>query len=363
MGSALSSLVIIGTWFLLLLGALSAVCWAGCVWVARRRRAVAVGLGLLAALLTLATAADTVNAHYGYLPRAADVLGLTSWPTASVREVVATSPRPNAAGGEQPAGGRHPDGAVVHLPVAGVRSGFGTHSALVYVPPQYFTDLKARFPVVYLFHGSPGIPLDWYRAGQAAKIGATLAREGRPAILVAPALGHGWLDDSECVDRPGERIETYLLDDVIPTVDRLLRAVPDRADRVFAGISAGGFCALNLGLRHRDLVETIVDISGLAKPTHSGGMAGLFGNRPDLAAVTAANNPQRYAPTLPPNPPTRVWLSGGLMDFGTLADLRMIALALHGRPGFTTVLRPRPGGHDFAVWRPALRDGLRWALP
>lgn len=351
MGSALSSLVIVGTWFLLVLGALSAICWAGCVWMTRRRRAVAVGLGFLAALLTLATAADTVNAHYGYLPRAADVLGLTSWPTASVREVVGPAPRP------------HPDGAVVHLPIAGIHSGFGTHSALVYVPPQYFTEPDARFPVVYLFHGSPGIPLDWYRAGQAAKTGAALALAGRPAILVAPPLGHGWLDDSECVDRPGERIETYLVDDVLPTVDNLLRAVPDRAGRVFAGISAGGFCALNLGLRHRDLVGTIVDISGLARPTHTGGMTGLFGNRPDLAAVTAANTPESYSATLPPNPPTRVWLSCGLMDFGPLGDIRKMALALYGRPGFTTVLRLRPGGHDFGVWRPALRDGLRWALP
>ncbi|KDA41326.1 MULTISPECIES: esterase family protein [unclassified Frankia] len=358
----LGSLVVIGKWFLLSLAGMSLACWAGCGWLAHRRRAghrnrvgrpAAFGMGVLAMLLTLVTAADLVNAYYGYLPRVDDVIGVKSWPTGSAREAAAPAPP-------------HPDGSVIDLLVPGTHSGFGVKEAkqaLVYLPPQYFTEPHVRFPVVYLLHGSPGVPVDWYRAGRAAQVGALLAGVGRPAILVAPRLSHGWLDDSECVDRPGENIETYLIDDVISTVDRRLRAIADRADRIFVGMSAGGFCALNLGLRHRDLVETIIDMSGMSKPTHDGGMVGLFGNRPDLALVVAANTPARYAATLPPFPPMRVWLDCGHGDHEALGDTEAMARALGERPGFDVVLRLRPGGHDFGVWRPALRDSLLWAVP
>jgi len=349
----LGSVVVIGKWFLLALAGLSLACWACCIWLGRRGRGRggAIGVGTLAVLVTLATAADLVNAHFGYLPRVDDVIGVRSWPAAPVRDAVAQVPaRP------------HPHGSVITLPVAGPRSGFGTHGALVYLPPQYFTDPHARFPVVYLLHGTPGAPVDWYRANRAAVVGALLADAHDPAILVAPRLSHGWLDDSECVDRPGEHIETYLIDDVIPSVDARLRTLPDRADRVFAGMSAGGFCALNLGLRHRDLVETIVAMSALDEPTHSGGMAALFGPRPDLAAVAAANTPVRYATELRPTPPMRIWLDCGRDDHDALRDTRTMAALLTHRGGFDVTLRLRPGGHDYGVWRPALRDGLRWAV-
>ncbi|EIV91269.1 esterase family protein [Frankia sp. QA3] len=349
----MGSLVIIGKWFLLTLAGVTLAAWVGWLRLARRgRRAAAAGTAGVAVLLSLATAADLVNAHYGYLPRVDDVIGVRSWPTASTRDAVAAAPART-----------HPHGSVIDLPVPGARSGFGVQQALVYLPPQYFTEPHARFPVVYLMHGSPGVPVDWYRADRAAQTGAWLAGDHRPAILVAPRLSHGWLDDSECVDRPGEHIETYVVDDVIPTIDARLRARPDRADRVFAGMSAGGFCALNLGLRHRDLVGSIVDMSGMDRPTHDGGMVGLFGHRPDLARVAAANTPARYAATLAPDPPVRIWFDCGLGDHESLGDTRAMASILGRRSGFTVRLRLRPGGHDFGVWRPALRDGLAWALP
>jgi enterochelin esterase-like enzyme len=348
----MGSLVVIGKWFLLGLGAVTVAAWALCARLARRGRLVTVATASLAFLLTLATVADLVNAHYGYLPRLDDVVGVKSWPTASSRDTVAAATPVRT----------HPQGSVVSLPVPGTHSGFGAQQALVYLPPQYFSEPWARFPVVYLMHGSPGVPVDWYRANRAAQTGAWLAGRHRPVILVAPRLSHGWLDDSECVDRPSEHIETYVIDDVIPTIDARLRVRADRADRIFAGMSAGGFCALNLGLRHRDLVGTIVDMSGMDRPTHDGGMVGLFGHRRDLARVVAANTPAGYAAHLSASPSMRIWFDSGLGDHEALGDTRTMAAVLGSRPGFTVMLRLRPGAHDFGVWRPALREGLDWAL-
>ena len=346
----MGSIVVVGVWFLASIFGLAVAGWLATALLHGRRRSLTVVLAALSGLLTLAGAADLVNAHYSYLPRVDDVIGVRSWPTAPTRVVSEPAPAP------------HRSGSVVSLPVPGPRSGFGAHAALVYLPPEYFIQPGARFPVVYLLHGSPGAPVDWFRANRAAAIGSRLARAGRPAILVAPRLSHDWLDDSECVERPTEHIETYLVDDVIPTIDRSLRTRADRDDRVFAGMSAGGFCALNLGLRHRDLVATIIAMSGLDRPTHTGGMATLFGRRPDLAAVVAANSPVGYANDLSATPPTRVWLDCGRADRESIGDTRAMATLLGAR-GLDVVLRLRGGGHTYAVWRPALADSLSWAVP
>jgi len=352
----MGSLLVISPGFVIALGCLAAVAWASGGWLRHRRaahrRAWRVVLVVLATVLTLLTGADAVNAYYGYLPRLDDVLGVQTWPTAPYAQVTSASTTPT---------GEHRRGAVVVMPLPGRVSGFGLHVGLVYLPPQYFTDSSARFPVVYLLHGSPGAPVDWFRANRAADVAARLAGEGRPVILVAPLMSRGWLDDSECVDRPTEHVETYLVNDVIPAVDAALRTVPRRDDRILVGNSAGGFCALNIGLRHRSLFGTLVVLSGFARPTHDGGMAGLFGHRPDLPALAAANDPSRYAATLSPSPAMRVWFDCGRGDTESLRDELALAPVLR-RKGFTVVVRQRPGGHDYGVWRPALRDGLGWAV-
>jgi enterochelin esterase-like enzyme len=231
---------------------------------------------------------------------------------------------------------------------------------MVYFPPQYFTDRTRRFPVVYLLHGSPGAPVDWFRAARASDAGYEVAREGHPVILVAPRASHNWTDDSECVDRPNERVATYVVKDVVREIDARFRTIASRADRVVAGNSAGGYCALNLGLRNRDLFSAVIDLSGFDRPTHDGGLKRLFGNRPDLASVAAANSPISYVPSLSPTPQVRLWLDCGRSDTGARRDTVNIADELADR-GFDVTLHIRPGGHDYGVWRPALAQGLSWA--
>lgn len=346
------SLLVISANFLAGLVLVSLVMWGVAVWRGRKRRWVsATGFAMLAVVLSVATAADFVNAEYKFLPRVADVLGLRTWPTARLVDV--STPLPPV----QPA---HPKGAVVSVRLPGVESGFGAPEALVYFPPQYFSQPTRRFPVVYLLHGSPGSPIDWFRAAKAADAGLTVARAGHPVILVAPRASHDWSDDSECVDRPNEHIATYLVKDVVREIDARFRTIATRSARAIAGNSAGGYCALNLGLRNRDEFSTVIDLSGFDRPTHDGGLKGLFGSRPDLAAVAAANTPVDYVPTLNPTPTIRLWLDCGRSDTTARRDTVNIAQKLADR-GFDVVLRLRPGGHDYGVWRPALVEGLNWA--
>lgn len=308
----------------------------------------------LAGLTFAASVADAVNVHFGYLPTAGDAVGVIGgggdWTRVSAAELAGTEPGP-------------PDGGVASLRLPDRGSGFGASTALVYLPRQYFSDPTARFPVVYLLHGSPGVPADWLRGGRAAVAGAAEAAAGHPVIIAMPAMSHAWLDDTECVDGRVPAA-SHFLDDVVPGVDAALRTVPDRRHRVLAGMSAGGYCALNLGLRHRDLVATIVDMSGLDRPTHGGGVRQLYGPGRDALADAAADSPVDYIPALPVGPPTRVWLATGDRDHEAGPDVARVYTLLRARSGagVSVQLHRYRGGHTFYVWRPALAQSLAWAL-
>ncbi len=125
-------------------------------------------------------------------------------------------------------------------------------------------------------------------------------------------------------------------------------------------MSAGGFCALDLGLKHRDRVATVLDLSGLVEPTHRGGLVALYG--PAAGRLAPADTPRTYAPTMSRSPATRVWLDTGTGDDAVRPGLERLAPVLRGR-GLDVQLQERPGGHTFRVWRPALADALAWALP
>ena len=124
--------------FLTVLTVAAATGWAG--WRLPGRRGARVALAATV-LVTLACAASGVNAYFGYLPRMTDVAnvldGQRDWPVA-----------------------RDAPGRVSRLAVPDSGTGLGASYALVWLPRQYAREPARRFPVLYLFHGSPGVPAD-----------------------------------------------------------------------------------------------------------------------------------------------------------------------------------------------------------
>ncbi len=322
--------------------------------LARRLRRTARVLGLVLAILSAtATAADATNAYFGYLPRVGDAVSVVgapaAWPVVTRSDLLA-GPRSPLAG----------TGGVLTLRLPDRGSGFGAADALAWLPPQYFTEPTRRFAVVYLAHGSPGVPQDWFRGGQAASIGLALARRGLPLVIVAPQLSRGWLDDPECVDGAHEPAASHLLVDVVPGVDAALRTAPIRGARLLGGMSAGGYCAANLGLRHPDVFGAVMDLSGLDRPTHTGGARSLYGA--DARTRAAVDSPGVYAGWLRPDPPVAVWLGFGAQDEEVGPGLVRLDRALRA-DGFEVHLVTRPGRHTFRVWRPLSRGFLGQAAP
>jgi len=157
---------VISTQFVVALWALAAVACAGAgylVWRMRRRRVAWAALGgFWSVVLIVVAGADTINAHYAYWPTVRDVrqalTGDRQWVRADALTRLTAGKRRRAL---------H-RGLVVKVSMpSDPLDGFRATSNVVYLPPQYFADDAARFPVVYLFHGSPGKPADWFHGGKA----------------------------------------------------------------------------------------------------------------------------------------------------------------------------------------------------
>ena len=254
-------------------------------------------------------------------------------------------------------------GAAARISVPDPRSHFGVFDAHVYLPPQYFREPERRFPVVVLTHGNPGRSTEWLEDGSAAQTGLAVAQSGHPVILVMPTVLQEPDGDSLCVDTASQgNAETYVVQDVVAAADSQLRTMTGAAHRAIGGFSMGGFCALNLGLRHPDVFSVILSFSALTvcePDAIDGGNEELFGT-PDWEQRAEENSPADYWPLLDPKSSPPMWLDVGEDEASVQPPLEEFANDLSAA-GFTVEYHERPGGHDFETWTPALQEALPWA--
>lgn len=123
--------------------------------------------------------------------------------------------------------------------------------ACVYLPPGYESS-GLRYPVVHVLHGGGGDQADWVTFGkiQAILDRAYAADPSRAVIAVMPDGRSGQWYDYE--DR-SFLIESYVLDYLVPYVDRRFRTIADRTGRAIVGLSNGGYGAVHLAGKRPDL--------------------------------------------------------------------------------------------------------------
>jgi enterochelin esterase-like enzyme len=159
-------------------------------------------------------------------------------------------------------------GAIVQDAVVSAALGGQKRSFLVYLPYSYRTPQgqKKRYPTLYLLHGSPGQPKDWLNGGQASESADTLIATKQIAELILiipdgsgrPGATAEWANSFD----QRQRIETYVTSDLIPYVDKHYRTIPDAAHRGIAGLSMGGFGAMNIAVHHPDLFGSVISLGG-----------------------------------------------------------------------------------------------------
>ncbi|WP_404813849.1 alpha/beta hydrolase [Halomonas qinghailakensis] len=142
----------------------------------------------------------------------------------------------------------------------------------VYLPDDYDTDATTPYPVVYLLHGSFGNERDWVTRGNSPQTADRLIAAGHlpPTVFVMPGSRSWW------VDGYNEAARSAFFNDLLPHIESTYHVGGERHLRGVAGLSAGGYGALNFALE-----------------------------RPELFAAVAALSPASYAPAPPANSSAR----------------------------------------------------------
>ena len=350
---------------LLLLLGVSAAAVVGATWwhLSRsRHRVLRAATGSVVALVLVAgTVGAGVNRHFDLYRSWGDLLGphsadiVQAGTQASLARALATRPRQAASPIR---------GSLLSVRIPGTVSRLDVMGAYVYLPKQYDTPAFAHrsFPVVEAFNGSPGVPANWITGVLAdTSLDDAIGRgEVAPAIVVFPPTNTSLLRSLECTDtRDGLRDETFLTTDVRSWVLSHLRTSGARWTAI--GYSTGGYCALDLAVRHPDLYYQAVSLDGYGYALSDGFARGLWHGRSDRLA----HSPNWVFQHEPPRP-VDVYLLAGSDDPGARYDARLTWRALlagrWGRPRDRLIVQ-KGGRHSFDAWQRAFVPGLEWALP
>jgi len=229
-----------------------------------------------------------------------------------------------------------------------------TRASAVYLPPGF--DPARRYPVVYLLHGMRGSPSGFWDGLKLATVADTMIVSGRaqPFIAVMPYGGPAAHRSS------GEWAgvwEDYVVDDVVPWVQKHLPALHGRRYRALEGLSAGGFGAIDIGLRHPRLFGTLGSWGGYFAPVfrdgpfRDAGRAALAAHDPMLLVRREAASLRRSG--------TRFYLSSGGDHAGVLGSWTTSFAAELGALRLRHELWLAAGTRDF--WQATLPSALRYA--
>lgn len=212
----------------------------------------------------------------------------------------------------------------------------------VYVPPCYFSTQK-RFPVVYLLHGLSYKEDQWEDLGinttleQGIRLGAM-----PPMIFVMPFLGNLGQRNSF---PPDPSYESFIIDELLPKIQRDFCTIEDREHRAIGGISRGGFWAFSIAMRHPDIFSIV------------GGHSALFPT--DSKEIPPAFNPLEMAlnDTFLQTIDLRIWLDNGVADSAGSSQQLLDSRLTQRNIAHTYVVHPS-GEHDNSYWSAHMQEYL-----
>lgn len=233
------------------------------------------------------------------------------------------------------------------------------------LPPNYAAaDARPmRYPVLYLLHGLQGHYGDWLNRTKLLDY-ATFHR----LIIITPEGNNGWYTDGANIIN--DKYESYIVQDLIPDVQRRYRTIEARQGRAIAGLSMGGYGALKFGLKYPEMFAFVGSFSGAlgAATWTEKDFNGKGGDLIDsiLRTFGAKHSPTREAndifkiardisderikqlPFIYLDCGTEDFLYTYNRDFGALLKTRKIPHEY----------RELPGTHDWNYWDHQIRDTL-----
>jgi enterochelin esterase-like enzyme len=237
--------------------------------------------------------------------------------------------------------------------------------ALVYTPPEYDTQTRMRYPVLYLQHGGGEDETGWIKQGHANFILDNLiaSKTAKPMIVVMafgyahhagyvePELtgkGFGSPEMMKSMQEMFGAFEDDLTQALIPYIDANFRTVADRDHRAMAGLSMGGMQTFQITFNHLDTFSYIGGFSG------SGGLAMMSKAPfdPKTAYNGALADPEAFAKRV-----HLVWIGVGTEE---PAQMHSGIIGFHDaltKANVKHVFYESPGtSHEWQTWRRDLKD-------
>jgi len=137
-------------------------------------------------------------------------------------------------------------------------SGFGGDRVFAILLPSSYDASKARYPVVYLFHGGG----QDHAAFMARTAFRPMARR-HEFIVVMPAADRSY---SASGPEAQARYHDFVATEIVDYVDSHYRTIPERESRAIAGLSMGGRIATMTGLRHPERFGAVGAFSPALRP-------------------------------------------------------------------------------------------------
>lgn len=207
-----------------------------------------------------------------------------------------------------------------------------TRAYHVYTPPGYDPARRTRYPVLFLLHGNNDTASGWTDVGKANFILDNLIAEKRavPMIVVMP-WGHA-LPYTGPQSNNTALVERYVVEEVMPQVDKKYRVASGRENRAIVGLSMGGGHALHIGLSHLDRFSAVAAFSSAIPP----------------------NFETRFKPLLDDPQGTNkklklLWIGCGRQDSAFERNEKLSELLT--TRGVRNTFHPTEGLHNFAIWR------------
>jgi S-formylglutathione hydrolase FrmB len=222
----------------------------------------------------------------------------------------------------------------------------------VVLPKDYFTT-EIRYPVLYLLHGYTG-----HYGSFEAHSNLTRYLDRYQLIVVSIEGENSWYINSST--NPKEKWEDYFLRDVISDAQERFRINGGDA-RAIAGISMGGYAAINIALKNPGLFFFAASLSGslnaTRNPEYDGfpGFTDIFG--PADSKIRKENDVFLLVEKAEPRHTSFLFLACGTED-DTIIGQHQFAELLR-KKHIAYEMTESPGEHEWTYWESAIPQMLR----